>query len=307
MAGARFLVLDEHRQIFDVVEMALNDSGLGSVRWARNFDQAVTQLRGDSFDLLLIDQDIGGPSRGIECVRRLRTEANSPCPTLRIALLSAGLDEQGAREARDAGVNGVIAKPFSTATLKRRISVILNEDTPLIRSPAYFGPDRRRSPDLLYSGPERRVAARETVPTASRTMEPLGSMTVLVVDDDPVNRLVLQALLEKLGVTAQQAADYKEATKILAKSKLDMVFLDIHLPGVNGIQFLQAIRSTPWSNSDVAVVAVTADTTLSNASLQPAGFDGFIAKPLTLESVREAMSRTGPTRSSQRQSPSRPA
>lgn len=281
MIGLRVLVLDENRLIFEAAEAALFESGASAVLWARNFDQALARLKREEVDLLLIDRDVGGPAKGIDCVKRIRSPVESPRPFMPIALLSAALDERAAKAARDAGVNGVITKPFSTSTLKKRILYILTSEFNFVRSSDYFGPDRRRGPNPHYTGPERRRA--RVTPSAK------PRLSALIVDDQLVNRQVLQAMLERVGAEVHEAEDYESAAKILSRIEVDKIFLDIHMPKVNGIQFANAVRKTDWRHSRIPIIAVTGDLTLSQESLEPAGFDGFISKPISLEAVRQAL------------------
>ena len=290
MIGLRVLVLDENRLIFEAAEAALFESGAGAVLWARNFEQAALHLKSEPIDLVLVDRDVGGPSRGIACVKRMRSTAESPLPFVPIALLSTGLDERCAKEARDAGVNGVITKPFSTSTLRKRILHILTSEFNYVRSSDYLGPDRRHGHNPLYNGPERRAPVRSAVRhTPSRGSRQDLGLTALVVDDQLVNRQVLRAMLEKIGAQVHEAEDYQAAAKILSRVEINKIFLDIHMPKVNGIQFANAVRKTDWRHSRIPIIAVTGDLTLSQESLAPAGFDGFISKPISLDAVRHAL------------------
>ena len=105
---------------------------------------------------------------------------------------------------------------------------------------------------------------------------PLG--TVLIVDDDPDVQEVLKDRLESLGYQAVPALTGKQGLELLGEESPQMVFLDIELPDMNGLEALKAIRK---KQSDVAVVIITAYGTIERAvqAMKDGAYD-FISKPL---------------------------
>ena len=105
---------------------------------------------------------------------------------------------------------------------------------------------------------------------------PLG--TVLIVDDDPDVQEVLKDRLESLGYQAVPALTGRQGLELLDKESPQMVFLDIELPDMNGLEALKAIRK---KQSDVAVVIITAYGTIERAvqAMKDGAYD-FISKPL---------------------------
>ena len=105
---------------------------------------------------------------------------------------------------------------------------------------------------------------------------PLG--TVLIVDDDPDVQEVLKDRLESLGYQAVPALTGKQGLELLGEESPQMVFLDIELPDMNGLEALKAIRKR---QSDVAVVIITAYGTIERAvqAMKDGAYD-FISKPL---------------------------
>src|SRR5499433_680686 len=105
---------------------------------------------------------------------------------------------------------------------------------------------------------------------------PLG--TVLIIDDDPDVQQVLKDRLESLGYRAVPALNGKQGLALLDEESPEMVFLDIELPDMNGLEALKAIRKR---QSDVAVVIITAYGTIERAvqAMKDGAYD-FIQKPL---------------------------
>ena len=123
---------------------------------------------------------------------------------------------------------------------------------------------------------------------------------VLVVDDHPVNREVLTRQLELLGVRASgTAADGEEALALWRLTRPATVLLDIHMPVMDGFALARAIRAEEQGQglARTILIAVTANALKGEAErCYAAGMDGFVPKPVTLESLAEALGRAGPQR-----------
>ena len=103
--------------------------------------------------------------------------------------------------------------------------------------------------------------------------------TVLVVDDLPQNRRLLDAVLSPQGFTVLCAASGEAALDLLAERLPDIVLLDIMMPGMDGYETCRRIRQEP-STSFVPVVMVTASGDAEKVRAIEAGADDFVTKPL---------------------------
>jgi two-component system, sensor histidine kinase len=117
---------------------------------------------------------------------------------------------------------------------------------------------------------------------------------VLVVDDSAINRVVLRAMAEGSGAAVDESPDGPEALEVLAVTRYDVIFLDIHMPTLSGFEVVAALRSSPGPSRGATVIAVTADTTAHRADYLAAGFDDYFNKPISLEAVRAAL-KSAPT------------
>lgn len=122
---------------------------------------------------------------------------------------------------------------------------------------------------------------RQTSRTASQVEAPCAQdWSALIVDDNPVNRMILRVAIEKSDKRCTEAGNGLEALEILAAgAPVDVVLLDMHMPTLNGWETIERIRNAahPWR--DVPVIAVTADQSLAQEPAYSAlGFDGFVAK-----------------------------
>ncbi|WP_152485875.1 ATP-binding protein [Euryhalocaulis caribicus] len=120
---------------------------------------------------------------------------------------------------------------------------------------------------------------------------------ILVADDNAVNRQVTRIFLAPLGCEIIEATDGAEAISALGEQKFDIVLMDIHMPGMDGIEAIRQIRKSPENWSCVPVVALTADAMEEDrARYLEAGMDGAAVKPLDQRQLFTAMATAVETR-----------
>ena len=118
-------------------------------------------------------------------------------------------------------------------------------------------------------------------------------LKVLVADDNDINRLLSEAMVRKLGHEAVVAADGSEALAAAADGSFDLILMDLHMPGIDGVTAIRRFRTLEedrgWSR--IPVLAVTADVTAAaeDAALA-AGADGVITKPIDPDLMRQRLS-----------------
>jgi adenylate cyclase len=102
---------------------------------------------------------------------------------------------------------------------------------------------------------------------------------VLVVDDQPPNIRLLEAILTPRGYDVQAASSGEEALKAIAESHVDLVLLDIVMPGMDGYEVCRRIREQP-DTAYLPVVMVTASGDEQKVKALEAGADDFVTKPI---------------------------
>ena len=106
--------------------------------------------------------------------------------------------------------------------------------------------------------------------------ESMGSKSILVIDDDQMMLKLAKAFLEREGFDVITAADGVSGMKLLRESKVDLVLLDVMMPGLNGYQVLQLIREY----SSVPVIMVTGITDKDSVTrFLDLGADDYVTKP----------------------------
>ncbi len=124
----------------------------------------------------------------------------------------------------------------------------------------------------------------------------LSGRRILVVDDIATNRLVAATYLRGMAVHVDEVESGSAALQAIATQRPDLVLLDLHMPGLSGIETLAAIRALPGPH--LPVVAMTADASAADRTLYlTAGLDGYLTKPLTMEALRLGLAKhlTAPT------------
>tara|TARA_B100002003_G_scaffold237801_1_gene255322 strand:- start:7937 stop:9925 length:1989 start_codon:yes stop_codon:yes gene_type:complete len=107
---------------------------------------------------------------------------------------------------------------------------------------------------------------------------------VLLVDDVDTNRLVAEVFLNELGFKSDHATNGKEAVEALSQNHYDIIFMDCHMPVMDGFEATQQLRESGTDN--VVIIAMTADVTSENITrCKEAGMDKVILKPLTIEKI----------------------
>lgn len=110
--------------------------------------------------------------------------------------------------------------------------------------------------------------------------DPAGTQTVFVVEDHPLNMKLTSDLLELHGFQVVKATDGESALQLLQTLQPDLILLDIHLPGMDGLQVFQQIKADPRLSA-VPVIALTASAMRDQEErIRTVGFTDYIAKPI---------------------------
>jgi signal transduction histidine kinase len=135
-----------------------------------------------------------------------------------------------------------------------------------------------------------------------------AALTVLVVDDNRVNQRVTTLLLGELGYTADVAGNGLEAIEAIERRRYDLVFMDMQMPELNGLDATRIIRRR-WPGPErpliVGLSGYASDETRHECLA--AGMDGYLAKPVTLAQFAAAIEQLGARSASEPTPPAAPA
>jgi two-component system, cell cycle response regulator DivK len=115
--------------------------------------------------------------------------------------------------------------------------------------------------------------------------------TVLVVEDNALNLKLTRDVLQHAGFTVLVATSGEEGVDVATRGGLDLVLMDLQLPGIDGTEAMRRIRAHPGSR-ELPVVAVTAFAMHADREqVSSAGFDGYIEKPISTRALPEVVRR----------------
>jgi len=117
----------------------------------------------------------------------------------------------------------------------------------------------------------------EKSPANTISIEDPGALKILVVEDHPVNRRLFEMILEKIGVEVFSAEDGLEALEVSASNSLDLIFMDIQMPRMNGYEAAEELRKRGFKRPLIAITAgVLAE---EQDQCWKAGFNDILPKP----------------------------
>jgi signal transduction histidine kinase/CheY-like chemotaxis protein/HPt (histidine-containing phosphotransfer) domain-containing protein len=262
----RVLVVDDNQTNRDILRQQLRGWGM-RVTCAEGGPLALALMAhavqaGTPFQLVVLDMHMPRMD-GLQLAREIQARPGlAGTPLLMLTSTYANADQLARQEA---GIQRCISKPIRRADLFRVVSGIL------ATSPA-----------------ETRHGAPSPRPAEGRLHG-----TVLLVEDNPINQAVAQAMLRKLGVRFELAGNGAEAVERVSEHAFDLVLMDCQMPVMDGFEATAAIRHLPGGRgAKVPIVALTANAMHGDEEqcLQ-AGMDSFLAKPYTLASLRAELAR----------------
>ena len=267
MEEMRVLVVDDDNDTCEHAAVLLKGMGV-NVDWALNGFEAIEKVRsaceddGRCYDVCFIDWCMPELD-GIETARRMRRYVG---PDVLIIIISAydwsGIEEQ----AKAAGVNAFIAKPFFASNLYNTLLTV------------------SRKPELGFSA----VGNKETYD--------FGGKKVLLVEDNELNMEIASELLKFVNLQVEHAENGKVAVDIFRNSKekeYALIFMDIQMPLMNGYDAARCIRSSEHpAAGTIPIIAMTANA--FNDDVQAAfdaGMNGHLAKPIDVEVLYKTIAR----------------
>ena len=141
--------------------------------------------------------------------------------------------------------------------------------------------------DVTLSLPVATVAPR---PRKQEVPNTGPSLFVVVADDCPTNRLVMERALGALGHRVTAVASGRQALELVSQLQVDLVLMDLHMPDMNGIEATERIRCLPGAAGDTPVVALTAATSpAEHRACAEAGMQRVLLKPVSRDDLQAAV------------------
>ncbi len=117
--------------------------------------------------------------------------------------------------------------------------------------------------------------------------------TCLVVDDSKIVRKVTRRILESFNYTIDEAEDGQEALEKCRMSMPSLIMLDWHMPVMNGLEFLKALRAEPQGNSPIVIFCTTESEFARIQEAIASGANEYVMKPFDEDIIRGKLEQLG--------------
>lgn len=112
---------------------------------------------------------------------------------------------------------------------------------------------------------------------------------ILIAEDNPMNVLVISKLLEEFGISTEVAKNGKEAVEMAQAGVFDLIFMDVHMPEMDG---LEATRILKGKGVKIPIVALSANITkAAREEADESGIEEYVTKPFTREAILRVLNR----------------
>lgn len=268
VTGLNALIVDDNETNRNYLERTMSSWGVSCTLLASGHE-ALDHLRGHvgdalSYDFALVDMMMPEMD-GMMLASQIR--AIEELRDLPMMLLSSCHIRQDDAEMRQF-FDSVITKPVRQKSLMINIVSMLNVDS--------------------SNGAAETLQPKEHGNVSQFT----AGANVLLVEDTITNQVVATAMLDNLGVISTVASSGEEAIALFKQSDFDVILMDCQMPGMDGYETTDAIRTLEREGAlnPVQIVALTANATIGDREkCIAAGMDDYVSKPVSIEKLREAL------------------
>ncbi len=238
-------------------------------------EPALAELRaarqaGDPYDFVLLDYQMPVMD-GAEVAAAIKADS-----TLRqtVVILLTSIGHIGElRSAEPVPVDASLAKPVRQSQLLNAMTTAWSQHV-AAGAPADLGPPPADAPAFAGAG-----------------------LRVLIAEDNVVNQKVAVRMLERMGLRADIAASGREAVEMVEMFPYDLIFMDCHMPEMDGYAATAEIRRREESGRRVPIIAMTAEAMEgSRENCLQAGMDDYVRKPVTRQELADVLRRWLPSR-----------
>jgi two-component system sensor histidine kinase/response regulator len=267
LADLRVLVVDDNDSNRHILEKMLSKRGM-KVTTADSGPAALEILQaakqgGTAFALMIVDVRMPEMD-GFALAELIRTNQLTSAP---IALLTSGAQTGDTDRCCELGVSVYLVKPVGEMELMDAIERLLH--------------------------PSSRAKVEPKPPARQASTDGNQPLRLLVVEDNPVNRLVATRLLAKRNHTVLSASNGREALEMIEREQFDCALMDVQMPVLDGLRATAAVRSKERiSGGHLPIIAMTAHAMAGDLErCIAAGMDGYLTKPIKAEDVFATVNR----------------
>lgn len=264
LVGQRVLIVDDNVTNRHVLRRHLLHWDMVPLE-ANGQDEALTHIQqGREIDIVLVDTTLP-EMENLAMVREIRRF--TPLRDTPIMLLAPTGKSIAQQESRGLKLTAVLHKPIKPADLHD--ALIRHFDTTLAAAPT-----------------------PAVTPTAANRVQHRRALTILLVEDNVINQKVALRMLERLGYHADVVNNGADAVRTVRRQPYDVVLMDIHMPGMDGIEATKAILNDELIEQQPYIVALTAAALSEDEErCRQAGMEDFLTKPIRTGDILSVLER----------------
>jgi PAS domain S-box-containing protein len=270
LSGKRLLIVDDNATNRRILALQAQSWGM-VVRMAASGPEALNWIRrGDTFDVGILDMHMPNMN-GLTLAEEIRKYHDAASLPL-IMLTSLGTHDKAA-QAASAHFAAYLTKPIKPSLLQEILLSVFGGRPVVVR------------PD----------ASQPQINTRLARQYPLR---ILIAEDNALNQKLMLRVLAKMGYHPDVAANGLEVLLALERQAYDLIFMDVQMPEMDGLETARQIVRTLAADSRPTIVAMTAAAMQGDRDLcLAAGMDDYIAKPVRVEELQAVLERWGKHRS----------
>ena len=249
------LVVDDNEELCQSASNTLNELGL-IAEWTQDGMKAIRMVEehhkmNDDYHFVLVDWKMPNMD-GIETIRELRKHISADIPVFLISAYSPA-DVEGVLDETD--IAGFISKPLFKSNLYEHLAQYIGNETLL----------KNEDEDIDY----------------------LSGKKILLAEDNDINAEIVEEIMSAYGAIVTRTENGKDCVEMFSTSSegaYDVIFMDVHMPIMDGYEATKNIRSLNRKDRNIPIIAMTADVFSDNIeNCKSSGMDECITKPLDMK------------------------
>ncbi|MFK7901300.1 MAG: response regulator [Nitratireductor sp.] len=248
-------------------QISLNGGKVVHVQDFKSLEEKLTTQNGESsvFNFIMLDPAAFAKAGRVQKIEKLiaisqQLNANNKSTSVRLVLLSEPSKRNELLNFLDKGADAYLIRPIRQKSLLD----VLSDNMPAQKRPKEKSEEQKQS--------------------APASIEKLSGAHILLVEDNHINKMLVNAALKKAGAKVTHAENGQLAVDAFKQAKFDLVLMDMHMPVMDGCEATKQIKEYENAldiKSNVKILALSADDQAdSKAKAFEAGMEGFMSKPI---------------------------